>query len=395
MGDLDTTIIGAGPYGLSIAAHLRAKGLPFQLFGPPLESWRCYMPEGMLLKSERFASNLWDPDRRFTLRSYFKEINLPYQPVGDPLPLALFLKYTEWFQERAVGESIDARIVSVSRNGKGFSLKLADGSALASRRVILATGQMPFRKMPPQLSHIPEPLLLHTSRIGPVKTYAGRHVTIIGAGQSAFETAALLHEAGARVLILVQKSEIVWNPPSKPRTRFQRILAPDGAIAPGWKAVAVSELPRVFRLCIPPEKRHRFVARSYKSSVSWWLRDRICEKVEIHLNSEIETATVCGDGLRVVSRGQCPKEFLTDHIIPGTGFSVDIDRLDYLEPSLRQSVVREAGGIPSLDSNFETSIPGLFIVGAASSPVFGPIMRFMYGAKHVGPILTSRLSMAK
>jgi thioredoxin reductase len=94
-----------------------------------------------------------------------------------------------------------------------------------------------------------------------------------------------------------------------------------------------------------------------------------------------------------VSRGpQGHREFETDHIIAGTGFKVDIDRLDYLDPSLRQSIVREAGGIPSLNSHFETSVPGLFIVGAASSPVFGPIMRFMYGAKHVGPILARRLS---
>lgn len=392
MVELDTAIIGSGPYGLSIAAHLRAKRLPFQLFGTPLESWRRYMPEGMILKSERFASNLWDPGRRFTLRSYCKEMNLPYQPVGDPLPLGLFLEYAEWFQKHAAVESRDVRIVSVSRNGKGFTLKLDDGSVLTSRRVVLATGHMAFRKVPQQLSHIPEPLLLHSSRIGSVKNYAGRHVTIIGAGQSALETAALLHEAGARVLILVQKGRVAWNPPSKPRPAFQRVLAPDGAIAPGWSAVAVSELPRIFRLCVSSEKRHRFVANSYKSSGSWWLRDRVNEKVEMHLNSEIEAATVFGNGLRVVSQGpQRPAEFLTDHIIAGTGFKVDIDKLDYMDPSLLQSVVREAGGIPSLNSNFETSVPGLFIVGVASSPVFGPIMRFMYGAKHVGPILTRRL----
>jgi cation diffusion facilitator CzcD-associated flavoprotein CzcO len=393
MTDLDTAIVGAGPYGLSIAAHFRAQRLPFQLFGSPMESWRRYMPEGMILKSERFASNLWDPDRRFTLRRYCKEVNLPYQPVGDPLPLDLFLEYAEWFQRHAAVESRDVRIVSVSRNATGFSLKLDGGSILTSRRVILATGNLAFCQAPPQLSHLPEPLLLHSSRIGAVKDYAGRHVTVIGAGQSALETAALLHESGARVIILVQKSRVEWNPPSKPRPLFKRILSPDGGIAPGWSAFAVSELPRAFRLCFPPEKRHHFVANLYKSSGAWWLRDRVHNKVEVYLNSEVEAATAAGDGLYVVSQGpQRRMEFPTDHIIAGTGFKVDIDRLDYLAPSLRQSVVREAGGIPSLNSNFETSIPGLFIVGAASSPVFGPIMRFMYGAKHVGPILTRCLS---
>jgi hypothetical protein len=68
-----------------------------------------------------------------------------------------------------------------------------------------------------------------------------------------------------------------------------------------------------------------------------------------------------------------------------------VDRLDYLDPQLRQSLAREAGGIPALSSCFETSVPRLFIVGITSAPVFGPIMRFMYGAKHAAPVLTRRL----
>lgn len=57
-------IIGAGPYGLSIAAHLRAYGIPFRIFGAPLDSWRRHMPVGMMLKSDGFASSLSAPDDR-------------------------------------------------------------------------------------------------------------------------------------------------------------------------------------------------------------------------------------------------------------------------------------------------------------------------------------------
>jgi thioredoxin reductase len=359
-----------------------------------MESWRRYMPEGMILKSERFASNLWDPERRFTLERYSKEMNLPYRPVGDPLPIELFLEYAAWFRAHAVGECRDVRITSIRRKGNDFSMTLADGSVFTSRRVVLATGYMAFSKTPQQLSHIPEPLLVHSSRMAAVADYAGRHITIIGAGQSALETAALLNEAGARVLILVRKGRVEWNPPSQPRSLSQRVIAPDGALAPGWSAVALSEFPRAFRRCFSPDKRHRFVANSYRSSGSWWLRSRLVNKVELRLNSEIESARVVGNRLCVVSRGPQGREgFVTDHIIAGTGFEVDIDRLDYLDPSLCQSIAREGrGGIPALSSRFETSIPGLFIVGAASSPIFGPIMRFMYGAKHVGPLLTQYLA---
>jgi FAD-dependent urate hydroxylase len=389
MADLDTTIVGAGPYGLTIAAHLRAAGLPFEMFGAPMESWRRYMPEGMILKSERFASNLWDPDRRFTFARYCKAKNLPYLPVGHPLSLALFLEYAEWFRQQTAGEPRDIRIVRISRKQNGFSVELADGTRFTSRHVILATGHMAFRVLPTQLSHLSEPLLCHTSRMGDVKTYAGRNVTIIGAGQSALETAALLNEAGARVQILAKSGRIEWNAPAKPRSLFERILAPDAGVAAGWKSVAVSELPRTFRWLFPAQKRHRFVAGAYGPGGSWWLRDRVEGKIETQLNCEIETATSENGRLRVISRGASGRdEFVTDHIVAGTGFEVNIDKLDYLEPGLRESIARESGGIPALSARFETSLPGLFIVGVASSPVFGPIMRFMYGAKHVGPILT-------
>lgn len=354
-----------------------------------MESWRRYMPEGMMLKSEPFACNLWDPDRRFTFERYCKDTRLPYHPVGHPVSLALFLEYAEWFRRQTACQPRDIRILRISHKQSRFLVELADGTTFTSRRIILATGHMPFRALPTRLSHLPEPLLSHTTRMSEVKAYKGRDVTIIGAGQSALETAALLNEAGAHVRILVKAARIEWNAPSKPRSLFERILAPTAGVAAGWKSVAVSELPRTFRWLFPAEKRHRFVAGAYGPQGSWWLRDRVDGKIETQLNCEIETAWPENGQLRVAAVGPLGRsKFATDHIIAGTGFQVNIDKLEYLAPALRQSIARESGGIPALGSRFETSVPGLFIVGVASSPVFGPIMRFMYGAKHVGPILT-------
>jgi len=395
MADLDTAIVGAGPYGLSIAAHLRAARLPFQLFGTPLESWRRFMPDGMILKSEPFASNLWDPAGRFTLQRYFQENRRPFVPVGNPLSLASFLEYAEWFCQNAAGESRDVRITRIRRHNGGFDLELADGTRLTSLRVILATGHMPFRVIPDELRHLPEPLVAHSTRVSDTKVYAGRDVTVIGAGQSALETAALLHEAGARVRVLVREQRVDWNAPSKPRPLLARIIAPDAGIASGWKSVAISELPRVFRWYFPPAKRHRFVAGSFGATGSWWLRERVEGRVELLLNCAVQEASADGGGVRLtVARPDGRSEIRTDHVIAGTGFIVDVDKLDYLDAPLRQSIRRERAGIPALDARFETSVPGLFVVGVASAPVFGPIMRFMYGAKHVAPVLTRRLRSA-
>lgn len=390
--DLETTILGAGPYGLSIAAHLKARRRPYQMFGSPMESWRKHMPEGMFLKSEPFASNLWDPGRRFTLERYCRAHGLPYQPVGRPTALELFLKYAEWFRHNTQDDPLDKRVVALQRSGKGFTLRFADGDLATSRRVVLATGHLAYRVAPPELSDLPEPLVSHSSRMRELRYYAGRDITVVGAGQSALETAALLREAGSQVRVLVRRGRIEWNGLSKPRPLHERILAPDAGVASGWKSVAISELPRAFRRLFAPEKRHRFVAGSYGASGSWWLRDRIDGHVDISLGSHIEAASLA-DGrvqLRIASP-EGTRELMTDHVIAATGYHVDIERLAYLDAGLVADIRREAGGIPALSSTFETSVPGLFIVGLSSSPVFGPIMRFMYGAKHVAPILARRL----
>lgn len=390
--DVETTIIGAGPYGLSLAAHLRAARRTFELFGTPMESWHRFMPEGMLLKSERFASNLWDPEWRYTLERFSRERGVPYQPVGNPLSLALFQQYAEWFRQRAVGEARDVRVTAVRRTPGGFSLRLSDGAELTSRRVVLATGHMAFRWVPPELAALPEPLVIHSARIGDVKAYAGREICVVGAGQSALETAALLHENGARVRLLVRRSRIEWNAPSRVRPLLARILAPDAGVALGWKSVAISELPRTFRFMFAPERRHRFVAGSYGPSGSAWLQERVIGRVGVLLGTRVVSAADGGGGVRLRVEGSADgAELRVDHVVAATGYRIDLDRLDYLEPALAQSIARETAGIPLLDSRYGASVPGLFIMGIASAPVFGPIMRFMYGAKHAAPVLAGRL----
>jgi thioredoxin reductase len=393
--DVDTTIVGAGPYGLSIAAHLRSARVPFEQFGTPLDSWRTFMPRGMVLKSERFASNLWDPERRYSLKRFCEQNELPYQPVGSPLSLEHFLRYADWFRAQAVGEPRDLRIIDLRRAARGFTLKLSDGTEFSSRRVVLATGHLAYQTVPVELAGAAEPLVLHSARIGDVARYANRDVCIIGAGQSALETAAILHENGARVRMLVRRDRLEWNAPSKPRSALARLLEPDAGVATGWKSWAISEMPRTFRWYFPPERRHWFVARSYGPSGSWWLRRRVEGNVEVSLGTKVHSVGAQNGRAQLQVEGPAGRgEVTADHVIAATGYKVDIARLAYLEASLLDSIEREAGGIPRLDSSFETSVPGLFMVGITSAPVFGPIMRFMYGAKHAAPVVARRLKAA-
>lgn len=389
----DTVIVGAGPYGLSIAAHLRAAGIPFQLFGSTLESWRAFMPAGMVLKSEPFASNLWDPRRQFTLKRFAAETKIPYEHSGRPLSLAKFLDYAEWFRQRAVGEPNPAKVQRITRSCGEFTLEFEGQSPIKACRVILATGHMLFRYMPPELAGLAEPLCFHSTRIGDVRAFSGRDVTILGAGQSALETAALLHEAGAVVRVIARADRIIWNPAptANQRSFFGAIRQPESGLGDGWRSLAVAELPQVFRRLFPAEKRHRFVAGSWGPTGAWWLRERFENRVDTLLSCRIRSASPVGDRIRlVVEQPSGSSEIETDHVISGTGFKVDVDRMDFLDSTLRASIARE-GTAPLLDAHFETSVGGLFIVGIASAPTFGAVMRFMFGAKHVAPVLARHL----
>ena len=392
MSVCNTVIIGAGPYGLSIAAHLKAAGIPFQLYGTPLESWRKFMPVGMVLKSERFASNLWDPDRRFTLERYSAERKMPYRPAGVPLSLDDFLSYAEWFRERAVGESMDARASSIRRTREGFELDFNGAPSLQARRVILATGHMAFKVIPEEFLGLPEPLCYHSSALRDLARFAGRDVTVIGAGQSALESAALLQEAGAQVRVLVRQNKLAWNAPRNGHNALtEKIMRPESGLGFGWESVAIAEMPQWFRRLFPVDLRHRYVAKTWGPSGAWWLRQRVEGCMEILLNHKVhlakrEEGRICLE----VHSPDGPKTIWTDHVIAATGYKVDLNRVDCLAPELRLSITRERAA-PVLDSQFETSVPGLFMVGIASAPTFGPVMRFMFGAKHVAPVLTRRL----
>jgi FAD-dependent urate hydroxylase len=234
MSHLETAIIGSGPYGLSLAAHLRHQGAPFGLFGQAMQSWSAYMPKGMLLKSEPFASNLWDPLRANTLEAFCYKRGLPYQPTGWPVPIDTFLAYAAWFQERTGVSPNGSTVTKVDIGEQGmFSLTTSDGRQWTARHVVLATGHMPFMYIPEPLRELPDTLLVHTAQLHDLTKFCDRDVTVVGAGQSALETAALLVEAGARVRLLARR-KITWNPPSKAkRSLRERIRAPESGLAPG------------------------------------------------------------------------------------------------------------------------------------------------------------------
>ena len=377
----DIAIIGAGPYGLSIAAHLRQRGIPFRIFGRPMDSWLVHMPKGMMLKSDGFASNIYDPDADFTLRQFCAERGIEYSDLGLPVARETFSAYGLAFQERIVPELEDNLVVSLDRRPGGFVLQLDNGETVTAGRVVLAVGITHFEYIPPELAHLPSEFLSHSFRHHDLEGFRGRSVVVIGGGASAIDLAGLLHETGADVqLVSRQALKFHSMPTGKPRSLWRRIRHPQSGLGPGLRSRFFSNAPRAFHY-LPERLRLHMVGTTLGPSGGWFTREKVIGRVPLLVGYAPQAAEV-RDGkvrLRLRANDGSEREILTEHIIAATGYRVDLNRLPFLTAEFR-SKIKAVNGTPVLSSAFESSISGLYFVGIAAANSFGPVMRFAYGA---------------
>ena len=380
--NVDTVIIGAGPYGLSIAAHLSKSGLTFRIFGSPMDSWRSHMPKGMLLKSEGFASSLYDPDSSFTLRHYCEEMNLPQYDLGNPVPLEVFTAYGLEFQKRLVPTLEQTDVTSVSRTSEGFELETADGQIVHARTVIVATGITHFSYLPPFLVDLPASHVSHSSLHHDLSSFGGKTVAVLGAGASAVDIAAILHEEGSQVQLVARRKEIAFHTKTKePRPLHRRLRYPRSGLGIGWSSRLCTDAPLLFHV-MPQKFRLRFVRDHLGPAPGWFVRDKVVGKFPLHLGCKIQSASI-EDGkvhLKIGEKDGSNSELIVDHVISATGYRISISRMRFLDEALRR-LVHKVEDTPVLSSHFETSVPGLYMVGLASANSFGPLTRFAYGAR--------------
>jgi lysine/ornithine N-monooxygenase len=400
---LEVAIIGAGPYGLSIAAHLSQRGVDYRLFGTPMHTWRNHMPEGMWLRSEGFASNLADPGGELTLERYCEDHGFDVGGWGVPIPLEVYSGYGEWFVEQAKLPVEDTHVVGLAKDSGGFVLDLATGETLRASQVVVAVGLTHFRHLPLEFASLPPELLSHSSSVrGGISgttgsqlhpaEFAGRRVMVIGAGQSALENAALLHEHGATVEIVARASSIVWHPPPHPLDRplWTRLRRPVGGLCTGMGCWLYEHGPRAFHL-LPEQQRIRLATTTFGPAGAWWLHERIEGKVPVRLDHHVRTARSSGDEVELEFESPSGRTTLrSEHVICATGYRVDINRLRFIDATLARSIETVAD-YPKLDGHFQSTVPGLYFVGAASGPAFGPVARFVLGARFTARVLERRL----
>ena len=389
----DTIIIGAGPYGLSLAAHLRAARRSFRIFGAPMQFWSNHMPRGMCLKSEGFASDLFDPDNKFTLKAYCAEKGIEYRDIGLPVRIDTFIAYALEFQRRHVPELENLQILSLSRDAAGFELKTATGEVVSARRVVIAAGILNFAHVPPPLADLPKEWVSHSSAHSDLGGFRGRRVAVLGAGASALDLAALLLEAGAKVDLFARRRAIAFHSaPVEPRAFFQSLKAPRSGLGTGWRSRMCTDAPLIFH-AMPQALRFRVVERHLGPSCCWFIRDAVVDRVPMHLSATITGARIVDGRVRLEfsQPSAAATQIDVEHVIAATGYRVDVSRIRFIEPEL-QARLNKAEGTPVLNRSFESSVPGLFFIGAAAANSFGPLLRFAYGAKFAAKRVTSRLA---
>lgn len=372
-------IIGAGPFGLSLAARLGHLGIDHRIVGDSMGFWRHNMPSGMALRSS------WDwhldPQEHWTIERFFEERGIVRDAVS-PIPISTYLDYAEWFR---LGSGIDPEGVVVDRLDRQsdgcFVAQLTNSEEILARNVVLSLGFSSFSMLPTEVvARLPPGVAQHTLEAVDFSRAAGKRYLIVGGRQSAFEWGALLAEAGAASIAIVHRhpspafaeADWAWVPPL-----MEQMVA-----NPAW-----------FR-SLPAEEQRALGSRLWgegRLKVEPWLEPRLRRgPVSIWPQTTIETSAQSVHGINVdLSNG---RRLQVDHIILATGYKPDLSRIELLHNSPLLAAIDQENGLPLLDMGFQTSVPGLYMTSLLASREFGPFFGFTVASRGAATVLGNDLA---
>ena len=390
----EVAVIGAGPYGLSLAAHLRARGIDYRIFGKPMDTWNAHMPKNMTLKSEGFASNLSSPAHGSKIKDYCEKRGIAYSDRSIPIALDTYLDYAQSFRDRFIPDVEETLVTNLSRGADLFEVTLETGERVLARNVVMAVGVTWFAWTPDVLAPLPAALLSHSYAHRDVERFRGKEVAVVGSGSSAIDLAHLLTDVGASVRIVARRKELQFNSiPDGGESLFDWIQKPPSTIGRGWRSYFCAEAPLLFYR-LPRDLKDRAIASHMHPAAGWFMREQVEGRIPL-MTGRTPIKAEAKDGRAVLTLASAAGEETigVDHVIAATGYQPDLDRLPFLDPALNARIARSKRS-PLVSDRFETSVPGLYATGLAAMDMFGPLLRFMVGAEFAAPRLAAHLDRA-
>lgn len=380
-----TLIIGAGPFGLSLAGYCQDAGIDYTIVGKPMELWREHMPQGMHLRS----AHDWhlDPNNQATFEAYLLEKQLEAKTTL-PLSRDFYLSYVDWFQQQKQIKPIPQYVTHLEKNGGVFTAQLENGTIVECKNVVIALGFQYFAYTPQALSDmIPATCSSHTCHLVDFSKLKGKRCLLIGGRQSAFEWAALMKDAGVADIHLSHRHD---NPPP---------MEADWAWVPDVVGKMVEDETWYAKLSQEEKQDYnQKLWREGRLKVEPWLAPHLAHpSIRTWPNTEVTQCQQQADGsLNIhLSNGHILE---IDHVIYATGYKPNLFNIPFLRHSSLLQSLKLINNQPVLDSRFQTSVDGLYITSLAATMQFGSFFGFTVSvrtsAQLIGRALTATLAVA-
>lgn len=381
MPSVPLLVIGAGPYGVAVAARAIERGVDTVVVGHPMGFWTDHMPEGMFLRS----GIDWHLDASGidTFEAYVEDRGLRAADL-DPVPIDVFLDYAAWFQARKHVTVRDQRVARLERTDGRLTARLDDGTQIAADVVVAAPGAAYFRQFPEWAARIPGDIGAHTCDLVRFHEMAGARVAVVGGRQSAYEWAALLAEHGAERVDVVHRHDV---------PRFERVSWKfvdrylDATMSRGgwWRSLSAVE--------------QGAIAQEFwevgRLTLEWWLTPRLADQRIRRWPGAQVVDTAVGDSGTLAVTLSSGDRLMCDRLVFATGYKTDLPRVPYLsELSGPGGGLDVVDGSPALDGAFQSSIADLYVVGFASTRDFGPFFGFTRGCPAAAALVVDDLLRA-